>query len=111
MCAFKAELHAKKLLPLLLRHYDRSREDSFYREGAEWGVLVYYSAGVAGLAAFGAAQALPHEGPLWLAARLLLDGSGCLFGLYLLTVVALTLAGHVMRFGRNRAELGTRRGK
>ena len=83
----------------------------FIVRAPEWGVLVYYSAGVAGLAAFGAAQALPHEGPLWLAARLLLDGSGGLFGLYLLTVVALTLAGHVMRFGRNRAELGARRGK
>ncbi len=35
-----------------------------------------YSAGVAALAAFGAAQALPLEGPLWLAARLLLDGAG-----------------------------------
>jgi hypothetical protein len=75
------------------------------------GILVYYSAGVAGLAAFGAAQAVPHEGPLWLAARLLLDGSGGLFGLYLLTGVALTLTGHFMRFGRSRAELGTRRGK
>ena len=60
---------------------------------------MYYSAGVAGLAAFGAAQALPHEGPLWLAARLLLDGAGGLFGLYLLTGLGLTVAGHVMRFG------------
>jgi hypothetical protein len=72
---------------------------------------VYYSAGVAGLAAFGAAQALPHEGPLWLASRLLLDGSGGLFGLYLLTGVVLTLTGHFMRFGRSRAELGARRGQ
>jgi hypothetical protein len=72
---------------------------------------VYYSAGVAGLAAFGAAQALPHEGPLWLAARLLLDGSGCLFGLYLLTVALLMLAGHIMRFSAARAEPGIRRRK
>lgn len=60
-------------------------------------VLVHYSAGVAGLGAFGAAQALPHEGPLWLVARLLLDGAGGLFGLYLLIGLGLTVAGHVMR--------------
>lgn len=58
---------------------------------------MYYSAGVAGLTAFGAAQALPGEGPLWLVARLLLDGAGCLFGLYLLVGFGLTVAGHVMR--------------
>jgi len=70
---------------------------------------VYYSAGVAGLAAFGAAQALPHEGPLWLAARLLLDGAGFLFGLYLLTGVALMVAGRAMRLGRGRTESAARR--
>lgn len=70
---------------------------------------MYYSAGVAGLAAFGAAQALSHEGPLWLAARLLLDGAGLLFGLYLLTGIGLMVAGHVMRFGRDRTEPAVRR--
>ena len=71
---------------------------------------MYYSAGVAGLAAFGAAQALPHEGPLWLAARLLLDGAGGLFGLYLLTGLGLTVAGHIMRFGADDGDAapGTR---
>ena len=63
---------------------------------------MYYAAGVAGLAAFGAAEALPREGPLWLVARLLLDGAGGLFGLYLLTGVALAVAGRVMRFGAGR---------
>jgi hypothetical protein len=64
---------------------------------------LYYSAGIAGLAAFGAfgaAQALTHEGPLWLAARLLLDGAGCLFGLYMLTGLGLMVAGRIMRSGR-----------
>jgi hypothetical protein len=69
---------------------------------------MYYSAGVAGLASFGAAQALPHEGPLWLAARLLLDGAGGLFGLYLLTGLGLTVAGHIMRSGGGGAAPGTR---
>jgi hypothetical protein len=57
---------------------------------------VYYAAGVAGLASFGAAQALPDDGPLWLAARLLLDGAGGLFGLYLLVGLGLALAGRLM---------------
>ncbi len=69
---------------------------------------MYYSAGVAGLAAFGAAQALPHEGPLWLAARLLLDGAGGLFGLYLLAGLGLTVAGRVMRWGGGGAASGER---
>lgn len=60
------------------------------------GVLVYYSAGVAGLASFGAARALPDDGPLWLAARLLLDGAGGLFGLYLLVGLGLAVAGRFM---------------
>ena len=50
---------------------------------------MYYSAGVASLAAFGAAVALPHEGVLWLIARLMLDSAGALFGIYLLTGFAL----------------------
>ncbi len=36
--------------------------------GAGLGGLVYYSAGVAGMGSFGAASALPDNGPLWLAA-------------------------------------------
>lgn len=58
---------------------------------------MYYSAGIAGLASFGAAQALPQSGPLWLLARLTLDGAGALFGLYMLIGFGLTIAGHVMR--------------
>jgi len=40
---------------------------------------------LAGLAAVGGAATLPGSGVLWLTARLLLDGAGALFGLYLLT--------------------------
>jgi hypothetical protein len=68
-----------------------------------WGVLVYYSAGVAGLASFGAASALPDNGPLWLLARLLLDGAGGLFGLYLLAGLGMAVAGRLMSDGRHRA--------
>ena len=61
---------------------------------------MHYSAGLAGLTAVGGAAALPGSGVLWLAARLLLDGAGALFGLYLLTVVTLFLSGFVMRLRR-----------
>jgi hypothetical protein len=58
---------------------------------------VYYSTGVASLTAFGSAVVLPRDGVLWLAARLLLDTAGGLFGLYLLIAFGLSLAGGVMR--------------
>lgn len=63
---------------------------------------MYYSAGVGGLAAFGAGQALPSEGPLWLAARLLFDSAGGLFGLYLLAGLGLSVAGRIARGGQDR---------
>jgi hypothetical protein len=61
---------------------------------------VHYSAGLAGLVAVGGATTLPGGGVLWLTARLLLDGAGALFGLYLLTFLALFLSGYVMRLRR-----------
>jgi len=64
---------------------------------------LYYSTGVASLAAFGASAALPHNGPLWLAARVLLDCAGGFFGLYLLITFGLALAGRVMRYRRRGA--------
>lgn len=70
---------------------------------------MYYSAGVAGLASFGAAEALPHGGPLWLVARLTLDGAGGLFGLYLLIGFGLMVSGHVMRAARPETAPGERR--
>ena len=62
-----------------------------------------YSAGLAGLTAVGGAVSLPGHGGLWLAARLLLDGAGALFGLYLLVTLSLLLAGHGMRLRRRIA--------
>jgi hypothetical protein len=69
---------------------------------------MYYSAGVASLAAFGAAVAFPHEGVLWLAARLMLDTAGGLFGLYLLVGIGLSITGRVMRIRANIANSGSR---
>src|ERR1700735_1853830 len=54
---------------------------------------MYYPSTLASLTAFGSAVALPHNGDLWLTARMLLDGAGALFGLYLLISVGLLLAG------------------
>ena len=61
---------------------------------------MYYPATLASLTAFGSAVALPHDGDLWLTARLMLDGAGALFGLYLLVSFGLLLAGLVMRVRR-----------
>jgi hypothetical protein len=69
---------------------------------------VYFSAGVGGLAAFGAGQALPNEGPLWLAARLLFDGAGGLFGLYLLAGLGLSVVGYVARGSQGKDKAGRR---
>jgi hypothetical protein len=69
---------------------------------------MYYSAGAASPAAFGAAVALPHDGVLWHIARLMLDCAGGLFGIYLLTALGLSLTGHVMRARRNVAAAGSR---
>jgi len=56
---------------------------------------------LAGLAAVGGAATLPGSGVLWFTARLLLDGAGALFGLYLLTLLTLFLSGYVMRLRRD----------
>ncbi|MGP7996872.1 MAG: hypothetical protein ACLPKI_06045 [Streptosporangiaceae bacterium] len=64
---------------------------------------MHYSASLAGLAMAGAAAALPTGPGLFLAARLLLDGAGALFGLYLVTFVALSLTGYVLRMHTRRA--------
>ena len=54
---------------------------------------MHYSAGLAGLTTAAAATALPAGSGLFLVARLLLDGAGALFGLYLVTFVALSMSG------------------
>lgn len=58
---------------------------------------MYYSAGVVSMTAFGAAVTLPHEGVLWLVARLMLDAAGGLFGLYLAIGFVLSMAGGAVR--------------
>jgi len=68
---------------------------------------MYYPAALASLTAFGSPVVLPHDGDLWLAARLLLDGAGALFGLYLLVSIGLLLTGQVMRL-RPRASIPAR---
>jgi len=72
---------------------------------------MHYSAGVSGLAVSGTAAALPGNGALWLAARLLLDGAGGLFGLYLLAGLGLSLTGRVMRIRHAAAANGSRQQK
>ena len=64
---------------------------------------MYYPTTLASLTAFGSAVALPHNGDLWLTARMLLDGAGALFGLYLLISIGLLLTGQVMRIRRRPA--------
>ena len=59
--------------------------------------MYHFAAGVTSMAAFGAAAALPSDGTLWVAARLLFDGAGALFGLYLLIGLGLVLVGAAMR--------------
>ena len=72
---------------------------------------MHYSAGLAGLAAIGGAATLPGSGVLWLTARLLLDGAGALFGVYLLTVLTLFLSGYVMRLRRDHSPHGPAAGE
>jgi hypothetical protein len=61
---------------------------------------MYYPTGFVSMGAFGAAVALPHNGVLWVLARLTLDAAGALFGLYLLVALVLLTAGEVMRLRR-----------
>jgi hypothetical protein len=61
---------------------------------------MYYPTGFVSMGAFGAAVALPHNGVLWVLARLTLDAAGALFGLYLLVAIVLLTAGKVMRLRR-----------
>jgi hypothetical protein len=54
------------------------------------------------VSAFGTAVVLPHEGVLWLIARLMLDGAGALFGLYLVIGVVLSMVGGAVRLYARR---------
>ena len=64
---------------------------------------MHYSSGLAGLTMAAAATALPAGSGLFLVARFLLDGAGALFGLYLVTFVALSMIGYVLRMRAGRA--------
>ncbi|MDQ6873941.1 MAG: hypothetical protein M3042_02605 [Actinomycetota bacterium] len=64
---------------------------------------MHYTGGLVSLASFAAAAPLPHQGTLWLAARVLLDGAGALFALYVLVAMMLALAGMLLRAGDRRS--------
>jgi formate hydrogenlyase subunit 3/multisubunit Na+/H+ antiporter MnhD subunit len=68
------------------------------------GERVYYSAGLASLTAFASAAGMPRTSVFWIAARILLDSAGGLFGLYLVVMVGLLLAGRAMRLRRRLTE-------
>jgi len=69
-------------------------------------ISVHYTSGFATASFLGGAASLPAHGAFWLAARLLLDGAGALFGLYLVITLGLLCASYVMRSGRDVAPHG-----
>ncbi len=69
------------------------------------GDFVHYSAGLGGLVAAGGAATLPDHGLLWMAARITLDATGALFGLYLVVFIVLLLWGWAIS-ARRRAAAG-----
>jgi hypothetical protein len=58
---------------------------------------VHYSAGAGTALSLAGARLVPGDGLLSTVARLLLDGAGALFGLYLLLALALSAYGWVLR--------------
>jgi hypothetical protein len=68
---------------------------------------VHYTAGVGTVFSFAGASLVPGQGPLSTLARLLLDGAGALFGLYLLLAFGLALYGRVLRRHRPGHQLAT----
>jgi len=58
---------------------------------------VHYTAGVGTAFSFAGASLVPGQGVLSTVARLLLDGAGALFGLYLLLAVGLSAYGRRLR--------------
>jgi hypothetical protein len=58
---------------------------------------VHYTAGVGTAFSFAGSSLVPGQGLLSIVARLLLDGAGVLFGLYLLLAVGLSTYGRVLR--------------
>ena len=58
---------------------------------------MHYSAGAASLGALGLAEALPSDTFLLVLSRILLDGAGALFAVYLLAALVLSVTGRVLR--------------
>lgn len=58
---------------------------------------MHYTAGFGALVSFGGARMVDGDGVLPAVARMLLDGAGGLFGVYLLVIFALTVAGAILR--------------
>lgn len=56
-----------------------------------------FGAGAGFLVWFGLIEPLPETGSLWWVARLVLDGAGALFGLYLVCCVVMVVAAVTMR--------------
>ena len=68
---------------------------------------MHYTAGVGTAFSFAGASLVPGQGLLSTAARLLLDGAGVLFGLYLLLAVGLSMYGRALRRRRPARQLAT----
>jgi hypothetical protein len=66
---------------------------------------MYYSLGLASAAAFGGAAALPASGPVWDAARVLLDVAGGLCGAYLIFLAVVVLGAKIMHAHRHTSGL------
>lgn len=58
---------------------------------------MHYTAGLGAVGSFAGARALPDAGFLTTIARVLLDGAGALFGLYLVLAAVLAAYGAVSR--------------
>ncbi len=58
---------------------------------------MHYTAGFGAFTSMTMSDRLPPEGLLWTAARLLLDGAGALFAIYLLVFFSLVVSGAVLR--------------
>ena len=67
---------------------------------------MHYTAGMGAVGSFTGARALPDAGFLTTLARLLLDGAGALFGLYLLLAAVLAAYGAASRRRANRHRTG-----
>ena len=66
---------------------------------------MHYTAGVGAVGSFAGARALPGDGFLTTLARLLLEGAGALFGLYLVLALVLAIYGTAVRRRSPAAEL------